>query len=425
MNALLIGLQTGSDNEAYDASIAELAALAEACELKPVGSIVQRAPQSSQKTHFGSGKVTELAAEAASRDADIVLCNEALTPMQVRNLEDALDVEVLDRTGLILQIFSRRARTREAKLQVEAAQLRYLLPRLAGMHKELSRQGGGSGRLSNKGAGEEKIELDRRRIEHRITELDRQLARVETERATQRRRRRASGLPLVALVGYTNAGKSTLMNALLSRCGAEDSSEKQVFAKDMLFATLDTAVRRIEPDGMATFLLSDTVGFISDLPAALIKAFRSTLDEVRYADLILLVADMSDPDCDARIAVTARTLADMEVRDIPILRVYNKCDLTDGPLPPDRDDRVYISAGQGLRLDALLEHIEALLRGGYAECAFLVPYTDGGIIERLRSRCTILDTQYTEDGILVTLRCGRADEHYLAQRYTRAETAQS
>ena len=216
--AVLAGLNTEKSPERYLSSMKELAQLAEACDLEVTSSIVHNAPAVTQKTLFGRGKVEEIKTAVLADNADIVIVQESLTPMQVRNLEDFLDTEVMDRTGIILQIFSTRARTREARLQVKSAQLQYMLPRLVGMRKNLSRQGGGSGRLSNKGAGEEKLELDRRHIEHLLAEINRQLKEVEKERSTQRSRRLRSGLPLVSLVGYTNAGKSTLMNGLLSLC---------------------------------------------------------------------------------------------------------------------------------------------------------------------------------------------------------------
>lgn len=352
--AILAGLNLNMSRDRYDVSMKELARLAGACDLEVVSQLVQSSPKVTQKTYLGSGKVEELKTEIAVYDADIVIFNETLTPMQVRNLEDALDTEVMDRTGIILQIFSSRARTREAKLQVKSAQLQYMLPRLAGMRKNLSRQGGGSGRLSNKGAGEEKLELDRRHIEHQISEIDRQLKQVEKERDTQRSRRLSSGLPLVALVGYTNAGKSTLMNGFLSRCrqtvpGAPES--KKVLEKDMLFATLDTSVRRIQIPGHNPFLLSDTVGFISSLPHTLVKAFRSTLDEVRFANLLIEVVDYSDPDYENEVKVTRETLDEIGAGNIPILIVYNKSDrLVGTPDHPDftipkvYPDHIYMSA---------------------------------------------------------------------------------
>lgn len=367
--AILAGLNTHLSSEHYEASMKELARLAEACDLEVAGILIQNAPRVTQRTYIGSGKVEELRMEIFAKDADIVIFNEPLSPMQVRNLEDDLDTEVMDRTGIILQIFGTRARTREAKLQVQSAQLQYMLPRLSGMRKNLSRQGGGSGRLSNKGAGEEKLELDRRHIEHQLTQIRRQLKKVEKERDTQRSRRISSGLPLVSLVGYTNAGKSTLMNGFLQRCrqtvpGAPVS--KQVFEKDMLFATLDTSVRRIQIPEHKSFLLSDTVGFISSLPHTLVRAFQSTLDEVRYASLLLEVVDFSDPDYENEIQVTRKTLREIGADDIPLLIVYNKADRVAGTeehpdltLPQVYPDHIYMSAVTGEGYEELLSMIDA------------------------------------------------------------------
>lgn len=379
--AILAGLNTGKRLEQYQASMKELARLAEACSLEVVSCIVQNAPKVTQKTYLGSGKVEQLRREIDICDADIVIFNEALTPMQVRNLEDTLDTEIMDRTGIILEIFRTRARTKEAKLQVESARLAYILPRLAGMRQNLSRQGGGSGRLSNKGAGEEKLELDRRHIQHQLTTIDRQLEKIEKERNTQRSRRLSSGLPLVALVGYTNAGKSTLMNGLLERCRQTVSgapASKKVLEKDMLFATLDTSVRRIQVPGSPAFLLSDTVGFISELPHTLVKAFRSTLDEVHYARLLLEVVDYSDPDYEKEIQVTRHTLEEIGAGDIPILIVYNKCDLVaesnkaiaakpEIAIPARSEeehgtDHLYMSAAKGIGYDQLLRMIRDNLK---------------------------------------------------------------
>ena len=336
--AVLAGCNTGMSADKYARAIAELKGLAQACGLNPVSTVTQNADAITHATYMGSGKVSSLKKEVEEHDADIVLFNEALTPMQMRNLEKILDTEVLDRTGLILQIFASRARTREARLQVESARLQYMLPRLVGMRAELSRQGGGSGRLSNKGAGEQKLELDRRRIEHRIAELRRELEVVSRERTTQRSRRMQTGMTRVALVGYTNAGKSTVMNSLLNYCsgrqahgpgtaGSDEENRKQVFEADMLFATLDTSVRRIDAPGHIPFLLSDTVGFVSDLPHSLVKAFRSTLDEVCCADLLLEVVDFSDPDYGKQIEVTAKTLSEIGAGHIPVVYLYNKTDL--------------------------------------------------------------------------------------------------
>ena len=278
---MLAGVDTGENSEEFDHSMAELAELAKACVMEPVGMVTQRLEAVNKSLYLGSGKVQELSETAKILEAELVILNDTLTPSQLRNLQEELKMPVMDRTALILDIFEKRAGTREARLQVESARLQYLLPRLIGMHEALTRQGGTSGSMSSRGAGEKKLELDRRRIEHRISELNRELEQITKERETQRKKRQNSGIPLVALVGYTNAGKSTIMNRMLARYGRDD--EKMVLEKNMLFATLDTSVRRICTGNNKDFLLSDTVGFIHKLPHGLVKAFRATLMELKEA----------------------------------------------------------------------------------------------------------------------------------------------
>lgn len=451
---ILIGVNTAERPQDYARSMRELTRLARACDLEVVRQIVQNTDALTHATMIGSGKVEEIRQEISWCDADLVVFNEALTPMQARNLESAWDTEVLDRTGIILQIFSTRARTREARLQVEYAQLQYLLPRLAGMHRELSRQGGGSGRLSNKGAGEQKIELDRRRIEHRITALRRQLGEVSRERQTQRGKRSRAGLLRIALVGYTNAGKSTLMNHLLVYGTEQEQDERQVFEEDMLFATLDTTVRRIDVPGHLPFLLSDTVGFVSRLPHSLVEAFHSTLEEVREADLLLEVIDFSDPDCEEEMRVTERTLQEIGAGDIPLIHVYNKADLAqeaaedpviaaadvtwgkrstaklpERRLPPalpfvreagvnsasGEPSQIYMSAKQDIGMEELLSLIDHTLRHLQAEVTLLIPYTRGDILAGLRQSAVLLSEEYLPEGTRVRVRCRREEAERLAQ----------
>ena len=466
--AVLAGVNTQLPSDKYTRSMQELKGLAEACDLEVVSVVVQNAAEITHRTYMGSGKVGELKDEIAFCDADVVIFNESLSPLQVRNLEKELDTEVLDKTGIILQIFSRRARTREATLQVETARLKYILPRLAGMHAELSRQGGGSGRLSNKGAGEQKLELDRRRIEHRISQMEKELRVVDRERETQRSRRLKSGMARIALVGYTNAGKSTLMNTLLERFGGDGAQEKKVLEKDMLFATLDTSVRKIEAPGHTPFLLSDTVGFISDLPHSLVKAFRSTLEEVCQADLLLEIIDFSDPECQDQVEVTGRTLQEIGAGSIPILYVYNKCDLAAekaeeasndkilfpspvrwgrrGPSSPEsaaasagsslagsdsadtEEDRtgsrrrmpanipfvrdttdpaaIYLSAKKGIGMEELLSLIDRALGQGRSDFTLLIPYAEGALLQDLRTRGMLTgEIEYLPEGIRLTASC--------------------
>lgn len=348
------------DGEDFERSMEELWNLAEACGMQVTGQITQNMERPHSALYMGKGKLSEVKEFLEQHPVDVVIFDRQLSPSQLRNLEQLLDCAILDRTSLILEIFAVRARTREARLQVESARLQYILPRLTGMHKALSRQGGGSG-ISNKGAGEKKLELDRRRIEKRMSELRRELEQVSKEREIQRNRRQGSGIPRVALVGYTNAGKSTLMNSMLDKYSRDPS--KRVMEKNMLFATLDTTVRRIHTGPQKEFLLSDTVGFIHQLPTGLIKAFRSTLEEAREADLLLHVLDYSDEACRQQREVTEETLKELGAGDIPVIYVYNKSDLRmqeDGSkmtLPRIQENRIYLSAKTGEGIQELVDMI--------------------------------------------------------------------
>ncbi len=353
--ALLVGVDL-HDGEDFERSMEELSQLAQACGMEVAGQITQNLPKLHQALYMGKGKLLEIRESLEEGEIDLLIFDRSLTPTQLRNLQSLLDCPILDRTTLILEIFAARAKTREAKLQVEYARLQYVLPRLTGMHKALSRQGGGSG-LANKGAGEKKLELDRRRIEKRMSELRRELKKISQERKTQKKRRMEGRTRRVALVGYTNAGKSTLMNRMLDRYTRDPS--KKVLEKDMLFATLDTTVRRICTGAGGEFLLSDTVGFIHQLPAGLIKAFRSTLEEAKEADLLLHVLDYSDESYRKQREVTEETLRDLGAGDIPVIYIYNKADLrTDfASLPVIRDNRIYLSARTGAGIPELVEMI--------------------------------------------------------------------
>lgn len=289
---LLVGANL-NDGEDYLTSLEELGALAGACDMEVAGVTSQTLETVHKAFYIGTGKVDEVRLLSRELDVDVIIFDNSLSPMQMRNLQERLEKPILDRSALILDIFAKRARSREAKLQVEVARLQYMLPRLVGLHAALSRQGGASGSMSNRGAGETKLELDRRVLEKRLSELRRELKEVGNERETQRKRRVKSGLPRVALVGYTNAGKSTLLNAMIDLFGPDEGegAEKHVMEKDMLFATLDTTVRKIAPPEHHAFLLSDTVGFIHKLPHNLVEAFQSTLEEAKEADLLLQVVD--------------------------------------------------------------------------------------------------------------------------------------
>ena len=282
--AILVGVQE-QNNEHFDYEMEELRNLAEAINVQVVGTVTQNLERRHPSTYVGKGKITEIKQFYEETDANLIIFNDELSPSQIRNLENELQVKVIDRTMLILDIFARRARTHEARMQVELAQLQYTLPRLVGLRASLGRQGGGTGGgFQNKGAGETKLELDRRKIEDQIAKLRKDLELVRDRRDTQRKQRKKSGIPVVSIVGYTNAGKSTLMNGLLRKM--DEESTKQVYEENMLFATLDTSVRHLKFTDNKEFLLTDTVGFVSKLPHHLIKAFRSTLEEARGADLL-------------------------------------------------------------------------------------------------------------------------------------------
>lgn len=410
MKALLVGVNVNNDPE-FAAALAELESLAEACDMEVIGVETQNVSQINTGVYVGTGRVEEIKAVAHMMGADIVIFDNTLSPMQLRNLKDIIERPILDRTNLILRIFSKRARTREAQIQVETARLQYELPRLTGMGEILSRQGGGSGGLSNKGAGEKKLELDRRRIRHRISELRKELKEVERNRQTQRKRRVTTGIPQVALVGYTNAGKSTLLNAFLDFYGGEE--EKKVMAKDMLFATLDTTVRKIHLPDKREFLLSDTVGFINKLPHNLVEAFHSTLEEVKYANLLLEVVDYSDEHYPEHMEVTRKTLEALGAGDIPCIHVFNKCDLAeegDGAdvlqtLPRITKDSIYMAAGAGIGMEELTELIGRQIFQDYVDCTMLIPYTEGGLVSYFNENASVQETEYTAEGTRLVMRC--------------------
>ena len=337
-------------------------------------------------------------------EAEEIIFDNALTPSQMRNLGNELDMPVVDRTGLILDIFALRARTAEAKLQVETARLQYMLPRLMGMRENLSRQGGTGGSMSNKGAGETKLELDRRKIEHRISELKKELSTVVKNRATMRKKREQSRIPQVALVGYTNAGKSTIMNRLVERYG--ESREKTVLEKDMLFATLDTNVRLIKTEDKSSFFLADTVGFINKLPHGLIKAFQSTLEEVKYADLLLQVVDFSDEHHKQHIDVTQETLKEIGAGDIPQIIVYNKADLCGmDDIPKVSGNKIYMAAGCECGLEELIRMINNFTHADWIEETFLIPFDKGNLVSFFMEHSIVLEEEYLENGVKLRVSC--------------------
>ncbi len=385
--AVLVGVE---NNEGYD-TIEELAELADTAGATVVARVVQRRRDIDNATYIGSGKAEELGLLASELEADLFVFDDELTAVQIRNLEQLIGARVIDRTALILDIFASRASSREGKLQVELAQLKYRLPRLLGQGDALSRQGGGIG---TRGPGEKKLEIDRRRIRSRITELKGELAEIDKQRGLRRNRRDKNAVPLIALVGYTNAGKSTLLNALT---GAG------VMAEDKLFATLDPVVRRLKlPEGMEA-LLSDTVGFINKLPHDLVDAFRSTLEEVSAADLILHVVDAACPYYDKQMAVVADVLASLGAVDTPRIDVYNKIDkLTERPAG------CCISAKTGEGVPELLIAMEKELRSARTVVELTVPYARYEAMTLLRRDGRILNEQHEEDGTRVTAQLDEA-----------------
>lgn len=426
---LLVGANL-NDGEDYLTSLEELGALAEACDMEVAGRVCQTLEAVHKAFYIGTGKVDEVKALAEECGADVIIFDNSLSPMQMRNLQERLEKPILDRSALILDIFASRARSREAKLQVETARLQYMLPRLVGLHAALSRQGGASGSMSNRGAGEKKLELDRRVLEQRLAQLRRELKEVGNERETQRKQRVKSGLPRVALVGYTNAGKSTLLNAMLEFYGGDETEgqEKRVFEKDMLFATLDTTVRKIVPEDHHAFLLSDTVGFIHKLPHNLVEAFHSTLEEAKEADILLQVVDYSDEHYKEQIAVTNQTLKKLGAEGIPMLYIYNKSDLVspdDVPglagvtperltehLPVVTDAGIYLSAKKRVGMEELIGLIEKTLSGGYRECTLLIPFTDGRAVSYLNENAVVYETEYLENGVRMRVNCRQEDYGY-------------
>lgn len=388
---VLVGVAVGDEVTAQD-SLTELAELVQTAGGLPVGQFIQNRAGFDIATYIGSGKVAELKQYLIMMDADGIVCDDELTPSQMNNLERELEVKILDRTMVILDIFAARASTREGKIQVELAQLRYRSTHLIGMGGILSRQGGGIG---TRGPGEKQLEIDRRVIRERISRLKADLEQVKTNRATQRKQRLGNGIPVVCIVGYTNAGKSTLLNTL---------TDSEVLSEDKLFATLDPTTRSLElPDGQK-ILLTDTVGFIRKLPHHLIQAFRSTLEEAKYSDYILHVVDASNPQMDIQMHTVYETLRDLEIEGRPILTAFNKTDRENVPevLKDFRADEVYrISARTGDGLQELLQGISRMIRESRIYFEHVYSYRDAAKIARVRQSGQVIEEVYREDGILI------------------------
>lgn len=394
---ILIGVQLEDDDTTK--SLDELAELARTAGAETVGRIIQPREYAHPSTYIGKGKLDEARIMIDQLDATGIICDDELSPAQLKNLEDILDTKVMDRTMVILDIFAARASTSEGKLQVEMAQLKYRMTRLAGLGTTLSRLGGGIG---TRGPGEKKLETDRRIIKDRLSKLSNELKEVENHRNVLRARRVNTTTPVVAIVGYTNAGKSTLLNKL---------SDAGVLSEDKLFATLDTTTRsKVLPNGEKV-LLTDTVGFIRKLPHHLIQAFRSTLEEAKYADILVHVVDASNPDCEHQIKTVYETLKSLNVEDKPVITLLNKCDITDGTYilkDENADATIRISARTGYGLDEFLQKLQEIIMENRIELNKVFSYKDAGKIQLIREYGQLIKEEYTEQGIEVQAKVPRS-----------------
>ena len=394
--AILAGVERPGSSWPIEESMAELERLADTAGAKVVATFTQRKEKPDAAFFLGRGKVNELAMEIQNLEATLLILDDELTPSQQHNLERMLGVKVIDRTALILDIFAQRARSREGKLQVELAQLRYNLPRLSGQGLALSRLGGGIG---TRGPGETKLEVDRRRIYSKIHDIEEQIDGMKKSRSLHRKRRKESQIPLVALVGYTNAGKSTLLNKLTG---------SEVFAEDKLFATLDPTTRHLQLPEKQEILLTDTVGFIQKLPHTLVKAFRATLEEVQEADLLLHVVDCSNENLEAQIEAVVAVLKELEADGKPVLYVFNKADQLANPHIREQllhgRDGVFISAMTGENLDGLQRRIEGFFQESQVRMTLLIPYDEGAAVTKLHKLNAVVETAYEETGTKVEVR---------------------
>ncbi len=406
---LLVGVELATDPIDIENSLDELEELVKAANGQVISRLIQKRDSINAAYFIGKGKAEEIKLYSEELNITSIVFNDELSGAQLRNLEKIIDKKIVDRTNLILDIFASRANSKEGKLQVKLAQLKYRLPRLIGFRDYLSREGGGIG---TRGPGEQKLETDRRHILREVNNIEKQLEEVEKIRNIKRKQREDSNLPIVALVGYTNAGKSTLLNKIIEQSDEFDQS-KEVYVEDMLFATLDTSLRRANlPNGQA-FLLTDTVGFVSKLPTKLIEAFKGTLEEVKYADLLLHVVDASNKDLDIQIKTTHNILKDLQVLDKPILTVFNKMDKVDiQNLIYDNlyiNEKIFISAKNNENMNKLLEKIEELLPQSFKRVTLKIPYDKQNLVNYFMNNYETKEMEYTEEGTLIKLDINHID----------------
>lgn len=391
---IIIGVNENKNNKLiFDNEIEELQLLCEACNIEIVDKITQNLEEQNIKTYIGKGKLDELKIAINSYDADVIICNDELSPAQISNLQKELNILVFDRTYVILEIFKRRAKTKEAILQVDIASLRYMLPRLSGLREGFSRQRGAGGMAHGKGKGETQLEIDRRNISSRISLLKKELNDLTSNRQIQRMQRKNNNIKTVCLVGYTNSGKSTTLNALLQY---SKDIKKEVMEKDMLFATLETATRKIKLDNNNQFLVTDTVGFVNKLPHELVEAFKSTLEEIKECDLIVHVVDASYDNFENQIKTTESILESIGIKDIPIIYAFNKIDKLNDYfyIPPEYDKAIRISSKKNINIDGLIKEIQSNLYKYYKTTSFLIPYSRGDIINNLKEYGDVLEINY-------------------------------
>ena len=400
---LLVGANV-NDNKDFLLSMIELASLAHALDLEVINSISQNVKDITSTHYIGTGKVNGIKSYVKENDIDVVIFNNELTALQLKNLETDLNVRVIDRTMLILEIFAKRAKSKEAKIQVELASLEYMRPKLIGSNINLDRQRGGN---KNKGVGEKFLELDKRKIDYKINDLKKELIEIEKQKELTSKLRNSNRIPKVALVGYTNAGKSSLMNCLLNLYG--ESEEKFVFEKDMLFATLDTSSRKINAYGKS-FILSDTVGFVSSLPHHLVKAFKSTLDEVKNADVLLHVIDITSPNYLREKKVTEETLKQiLNDEEKKTINVYTKIDLPTSNLIELEDNEVFVSSKDNEGIDDLIVMILNMAYSDLIECKMFIPYEESNVVFELNKNSFINVKEERETGYYLEVECNNID----------------